>query len=713
MTAVTDGDAAPIRLADMHPFRLGPLEVDPPHRLLRRDDGTVEAIEPRVMQVLALLAAAPGRVVSRSTLNARCWGGRAVSDDAIDRVIGKIRRLARGIGGDGFAIVTVPRIGFSLKEQAPGAGGERPTADAATLVPDGRSEKPPVLSRRLLLGGTAVAATAGAALWSMASWRKQGSAGGVPPRVAVLPFENLSPGSVSGFAAAALARQVRGQLSRVGGLRVIAEPSSRAVLDHGFPDQEIGARLGVRWIVRGSVLEADGRLRVEASLADAANGVIVWSTVQDGMPADLFPLQDAVAGQVLRELIGRAGPMIERPPAQPPHDSRVFRLVLRGQDLFEQSRAARMEKRPDHAFDTADEAFALARRALAIDANDPGALLLVAQLTRNGWTRAMAAMPLSPEQRVQASILFVTRALAADPNDPAALTALGDYYRRFEWRFAEAESLFRRALAISPSSIETHWSYAYMLGTTGRALEGLAHAETVFRLDPQTTWRRVALPRLLYLVGDRAAAYRRYAVELAETPDNLFLIGEIYLVHLSEGDADALERLAADVRRLNGAAALSSKLAEQVGRIGDAVAALGGKPRALLARIDADVRAFDAPQSSVGTRQARAGIDLLYIAAVEYAWAGATERALVLLERALAGKSLYWPATLPYGNAPLPAALRHHPRYVALWRSGPGPIDVARLRRRGLLAGQMAGYLPDGRYSRPGFAAVRASLGGA
>lgn len=66
-----------------------------------------------------------------------------------------------------------------------------------------------------------------------------------------------------------------------------------------------------------------------------------------------------------------------------------------------------------------------------------------------------------------------------------------------------------------------------------------------------TIWRRVPLPRLLYPVGDRTAAASRYAVELAATPTNIFLIVELYIIALREGDAIALDRLASRVRTLN------------------------------------------------------------------------------------------------------------------------------------------------------------------
>ena len=89
---MADRDAA-IRLADVAPFRLGDLRVQPATRQLFRGDSS-EVLEPRVMQVLVALAQANGAVITRDELIERCWDGRIVTDDAINRVLSRIRHVA-------------------------------------------------------------------------------------------------------------------------------------------------------------------------------------------------------------------------------------------------------------------------------------------------------------------------------------------------------------------------------------------------------------------------------------------------------------------------------------------------------------------------------------------------------------------------------------------------------------------------------------------
>jgi DNA-binding winged helix-turn-helix (wHTH) protein/tetratricopeptide (TPR) repeat protein len=79
-------------------------------------NGTVRTLEPRVLQVLVALAEARPSVVARDELVAACWGGAAVSEDAINRCILALRNLAREFDPPPFTIETVARVGYALRE---------------------------------------------------------------------------------------------------------------------------------------------------------------------------------------------------------------------------------------------------------------------------------------------------------------------------------------------------------------------------------------------------------------------------------------------------------------------------------------------------------------------------------------------------------------------------------------------------------------------
>ncbi len=150
----------PASLADEDDFQLGAIRVRP--SLCEVEAGASrERLEPRVMQVLVALARADSAVVSRDDLILKCWGGRVVGEDAINRCVSKIRQLADLGGARVFAIETIPRVGYRLRRI------EERAADA-TSVPEVSPAPPGSPSRRWIvwaIGIIAIAASAAGALY--------------------------------------------------------------------------------------------------------------------------------------------------------------------------------------------------------------------------------------------------------------------------------------------------------------------------------------------------------------------------------------------------------------------------------------------------------------------------------------------------------------------------------------------------------------------
>ncbi|MBV8800849.1 MAG: PD40 domain-containing protein [Alphaproteobacteria bacterium] len=142
-----------ISLAEEADFSIGPLRVCPSARLVNVGERS-ETIEPRVMQVLVVLARAAGNVVSREQLIDRCWGGRIVGDDAVSSTIVKVRALARLCAEPAFEIETIPRVGYRLIRRETVTGEPLSADPVSSAVP---SKFP---SWRWLLAGLAVAIAA-------------------------------------------------------------------------------------------------------------------------------------------------------------------------------------------------------------------------------------------------------------------------------------------------------------------------------------------------------------------------------------------------------------------------------------------------------------------------------------------------------------------------------------------------------------------------
>src|SRR4051794_36939244 len=139
--AETDRNAR-IALAREKPFRIGAVEVRPAPRTLIGPAGRA-ILQPRVMQVLVALARANGEILTRDDLTESCWDGRIVGEDALSRVISKLRRASEGVGRDGWMLETISKVGYRLVPV--GRDPDAPAAAPAVVAAAGRP------ARRVLL----------------------------------------------------------------------------------------------------------------------------------------------------------------------------------------------------------------------------------------------------------------------------------------------------------------------------------------------------------------------------------------------------------------------------------------------------------------------------------------------------------------------------------------------------------------------------------
>ena len=178
-----------IHLADEEELVVGRTTVRPATLEILLD-GRRQTIEPRMMQLLVALARAGGQVVSRDSLVISCWGGRAIGDDAINRCVAKVRRLAGEAAG--FRVETITRVGYRLIADATPGGASQiePSASGTGTGEQSWPQRPAILgvSRRTLIGGGAVAAAAVAGGWWLLRDRDAAGQADIPA-AAREPFE--------------------------------------------------------------------------------------------------------------------------------------------------------------------------------------------------------------------------------------------------------------------------------------------------------------------------------------------------------------------------------------------------------------------------------------------------------------------------------------------------------------------------------------------
>jgi TolB-like protein/class 3 adenylate cyclase len=293
--------------------------------------------------------------------------------------------------------------------------------------------------------------------------------GASKPSIAVLPFTNMSGDPDQQYFSDGITEDIITELARYRSLFVIARNSS---FQFRGPSVDMGAvrrRLGVRYIVEGSVRRADARLRVTVQLIDAATETHLWAERYDRGVQDVFAVQDEVARTIAATLEGRvAASGIERAKRKPTTELAAYDCFLRGRER-------------DAYFDLAG-AESFFARAIALD---PG--YVHAHAFRALALTVLYWLDQQPEKLQRAEACART-ALSLDDHDAAAHDAMG-YCALHQRKFDLAGMHLNRAVSLNPNDVYIAADRANWLVRTGKPAEALQSLEAAMQRDPYSpTW---------------------------------------------------------------------------------------------------------------------------------------------------------------------------------------------------------------------------------
>src|SRR4051812_14955438 len=290
------------------------------------------------------------------------------------------------------------------------------------------------------------------------------------PSIAVLPFDNLSGDPAQSYFSDGMTEDLITELSRFRDLRVVARHSSFSFRNQSLDAEKIGRRLGVRYLVEGSVRRAGERVRVTAQLIDVADGAHLWAERYDRALDDIFVVQDEVVAKTAATLMGRVeAAHLSHVRRVPTADLGAYDLVLQGIDRL----AA-------YGPGTNAEARRLFERAIGRDPSYALAHAFVALAIFNqDWQR-------DPDASLGRCLDYAQRAVDLDPHDGrcARILALALLSAR---EFERAELYSVRSLVLNPNDAHAAAYRAHLLYCTGREEEGLAMIRKAIDLNPYDT----------------------------------------------------------------------------------------------------------------------------------------------------------------------------------------------------------------------------------
>jgi TolB-like protein len=426
-----------IDLACEPAFRLGAAQVRPAFREVLVGPATV-TLQPRVMQVLVCLAQTSGEPVSREVLAQRCWGGVAVSEDAINRCIQRLRRLSEEEAVDSFAIETIPRVGFRLRAR---------NADAPDASTEAARQPAP------------------------------------EPLLAVLAFDNLSGDPEMAYFSDGVSEEILQTVLDGTELKVIGRSSSFQFRGADKAAGRVGEALKATHVLDGSVRRAGSRVRIAANLIECERQTTVWSERYERELSDVFALQDEIAAAVadaLKVAFSRERKTESVDPAAYSLYLRALEVRNRGLDAdSRQTVIGLLEQAVQLAPQFARAwVFLATMRAERFRFDDPQGDR--AELHAKAVAAAQTALGLDPSLGGGFQVLAVL--------EPPA-------------HYAQRESFHQRALALAGAdpTVLTNASLFYAeVGAGSRALELAARA---YALDPLYPWAANWYANTLHIAG--------------------------------------------------------------------------------------------------------------------------------------------------------------------------------------------------------------------
>ena len=300
------------------------------------------------------------------------------------------------------------------------------------------------------------------------------TAEGTSPRIAVLPFANISSDPKDEYFADGLTEELITILSQLRGLRVIARTSVLPYKSVPKPIAVISEELGVNTVLEGSVRKAGDRLRITVQLIDAATQEHTWSETYDRQLEDVFAVQSDVAKKVAERLqIRIENTERRRLEARPNPNPQSYLAYLRG-------RNALLASYTKTSLEAAERDF---EEAISLDAGNARAYAGLAQAKNylRAFYSSETGSPVTEECRRLAA-----RAIELDPDLADAHSIRGLlFYNDLEWEAAEEEA--KIALSFDPSSSNTRVWYAQLLEEENRPEEALRQLQLAVEADPHSS----------------------------------------------------------------------------------------------------------------------------------------------------------------------------------------------------------------------------------
>jgi TolB-like protein len=531
------------------------------------------------------------------------WSKRSVDSDWVrdEAAQGRDRHRLVPLSLDGsipplgFRQIQVIRLaGWHGRADAPQIESIR-RAIAAALGATPAGHRPiaaqPINRRRALaIGGGAVAVVGG----GLIAWQTGlvGPASANARSIAVLPFMNLSGDPAQAYMSDGLTEEIRSALSRNLGLMVLAGTSSNTVRDEKGDARSIASKLGVAYLLDGSVQRAGDRVRVATNLTNGRTGFNEWSQQVDRRLDDIFVLETEIARTVSNALSVRMA--TDAPAPGGTRNAKAYEAYLQGRALYNLAKDEATDRQAKADYEiaiAADPNFALAHAALSRSLSSIAAAYAKADELKAIYIqaideakRATAIAPTLAEGHLALGYALFSGKLdvrGARPSYDAAykygrgnadIVLLCAAYMARTRRFKEARDAIDWALALDPLNPRTHRAAGAIAFASRRYADALIQARRALELNPKISNANASIGDSLMMLGNLAEARAAYLKE----PSAMFRLRGLAALEHRAGNQPAAEKAFEQLASEVGDAAMyqQAEVMAQWGRTDEAMAKL-------------------------------------------------------------------------------------------------------------------------------------------
>ncbi len=419
--------------------------------------GKIVSIEPLVFDLLAYLIEHRDRVVKREELLDNLWKGKVVTDVALGVRLKDVRKAVLDSGKKQEVIKTIHGRGYQFIANTTVSTAENSTQNNEA-IPSRQDLKLPE-----------------------------------KPSIAVLPFTNMSGDAEQDFFADGMTDEIITALSRILGLFVIANNSTRIYKERKVDIKDVGRDQGVRYVLEGGIRKAGDQVRVTVQLIDTDTGLHIWAERFQRKLDDIFTVQDEITRNIVIELqVKLVTGEYSRSIATSTNSVEAWELVMRAESLIDSNNR-----------DEVIAAKQLLTRALELDNNYPAAWTNLGWVY---WNESVWKWSSDPEKSMALAMDAVQKAISVGADYPMGYSLLGSIHMtRGDVEQAITES--EKAVELAPGNSHVLAILGNVLIDSGRLKEGIRAVQKAVRLCPYPpAWYLGLLGAGLHLNGDNEAA---------------------------------------------------------------------------------------------------------------------------------------------------------------------------------------------------------------